>query len=122
VGCGELIPWDGHGLFAYECRCGAKIFMNEGGEMAFPVSFVRALAEQREIPHIDYYLGISNHTSETKEKLVSLLKGLGAVWSWECPECRGKITERVWWGLRLGELRLEELHPGLRTLVEGVVR
>jgi predicted RNA-binding Zn-ribbon protein involved in translation (DUF1610 family) len=118
VGCGRPIPWDGRGLFAYTCPCGANAFADEEGNVAWPLSLHMALDEGREPPHIDHYVGRSNHVSELKERAIAFLRSKGARWSWECPECREKVVERTWWLLRLGEVKAEELHPELRRLVE----
>jgi len=90
VGCGGIIPWDGKGLFAYTCPCGATLFADEEGRFAFPLSLLRAIYEHREPPHIDYYVGRSSHTSPEKEKAIQLLKALGARWSWECETCHAR--------------------------------
>jgi hypothetical protein len=93
--------------------------VDDDGRMYFPASLVRVLAEGGKAPHIDYYLGRSNHTSETKEKLIDLLRGLGSIWSWECEECRNKVVSMTREEVREGLIRLDDLHPVLRRLVEG---
>jgi hypothetical protein len=121
VGCGSTIPWDGRGLFAYTCPCGATLLIDDGGGLALPVSLVMAVAEHREIPHIDYYLGRSSHTSPEKEKAYEFLRSLGARWSWECEQCRSIIVERTIMELREGLYRFG-IHPDLKKLVEDKLR
>ena len=116
VGCGRTIPWDGKGLFAYTCPCGATLFADEDGKFAWPVSLITAISEHREPPHIDYYLGRSNYDSAEKQKAVEFLRKLGARWSWDCDECRGKIVERTLMEVREGFYHFD-LHPELKKLV-----
>jgi len=111
VGCGRKIPWDGRGLFAYTCPCGATVFVDEERHIAYPASFYYALSGHS-IPHIDYYLGISNYVSAKKEQVYQILKKLGAVWSWECPECRERFLKRKRMEVREGLIRIP-LHPEL---------
>jgi len=116
VGCGNVIPWDGKGLFAYTCRCGATLLMDEKGNLIMPASLVLAIAEGRTPAHIDYYVGKSSYTNKVKDKAIEMLKRLGAIWSWECPECRDKVVERT--ALEVKErLYPFELHPELKKLV-----
>jgi hypothetical protein len=117
VGCGSQIPWDGRGLFAYTCPCGATLFANENGKFAVPASLVRAIHEGRELPHLDYYLGKSNYVSLEKQKAYEFLRSLGAKWSWECLQCREKIVERTLMEVREGFYRFG-LHPELKNLIE----
>jgi DNA-directed RNA polymerase subunit RPC12/RpoP len=122
VGCGRPIPWDGRGLFAYTCPCGANAFADEEGNIVWPLSLHMALAEGREPPHIDHYVGRSNRVSELKERAIAFLRSKGARWSWECPECRGKVVERAAMEVLHGFVSLDGLHPELRRLVEEVAR
>jgi len=115
LGCDRDIPWDGEGLFAYTCPCGATVFYDEKG-LAVPASLVRALYEGRPLPHIDYYVGISDHMSEIKKEFIAELRRRGAVWSWECGECREKFLKRKRMEREMGLLRFG-LHPALEKEV-----
>jgi hypothetical protein len=117
VGCGKPIPWDGKGLFAYTCPCGATLFADENGKFAWPASLIKAIFEHGEPPHIDYYLGRSNYDSPEKQKAIEFLRRLGARWSWECNECRRKIVERTLMELHEGFYRFN-LHSELKKLIE----
>jgi len=121
VGCGSIIPWDGKGLFAYTCICGGTVFADDMGRMYFPASLIIDLYEGKELAHIDYYVGISNHMSREKQELIEFLKANGATWSWECPQCRGKIVKHIALQVKLKLIRFQ-LHPELKKLVEEEIR
>lgn len=89
LGCGRSIPWDGKGVFSYTCLCGGHAFRSDAGKTSFSVSVLVGTA--RDIPpHLDYVVGLSPHINKEKLDLIRQLRSLGAVWSWECPECREK--------------------------------
>lgn len=89
VGCDTNIGWDGEGVFCYTCPCGAHIFYdNENGSLAPPASLVFALKLGRPLPHLDYLVGESDHTSAIKERLISELREKGAIWMSECEQCQ----------------------------------
>ena len=117
VGCGNPIHWNGKGLFAYTCPCGATLFADRNGKLLIPSSLIKAIAENREPPHIDYYLGKSNHMSLEKLKVIEMLQRLGACWSWECEKCRNKIVERTRLIVKQG-LYPFAVHPELKKLIE----
>lgn len=97
LGCDRDIPWDGKSFFAYTCPCGATIFYDEmkwAKNMAPPVSLIMCLYEKRELPHIDYYLGKSSHWSKLKQEMYDFLRSKGAIWSWECSQCKEQIIKR----------------------------
>jgi hypothetical protein len=121
IGCGRTIPWNGKGLLAYTCPCGATLFADENGKFAWPASLIMAISEHREPPHIDYYLGRSNYVSAEKEKAYEFLKSLGSKWSWECEKCREKVVERTLMEVRKGFYRFD-LHPELKKLVMEIVK
>lgn len=95
VGCDTIIPWDGKGTFAYTCRCGATLFYEtETLKLVMPASLVFAIYWQQQLgikpetPHIDYYLGDSNHTSEIKDAVVRQLLEMGFIWMKDCEQCQ----------------------------------
>jgi hypothetical protein len=92
------------------------------------------MARGRALPHLEYLVGASEHTSPEKERVVRSLRGLGFTWLEECEQCqkdssleryrrllefhrqRAEVRRRV----ELGELspqegarELEELHRRL---------
>ena len=117
VGCGRDIGWNGEGIFCYTCPCGATLFAKKNHQFAFPASLIIALHEGRELPHIDYYLGFSNHVSEEKEEAYKFLREHGAIWSWECPQCKPRFLERKRMEIKHGFLHVK-LHPELAKIVE----
>ena len=116
VGCGSPIPWDGTGVFSYTCRCGGTIFADENHAPALPASLVIAIYEKRELPHIDYYLGISNYVSAEKQWMYEELKKHGAIWSWECEKCRERFLKLRKAQLDAGLFRFALL-PELKALL-----
>ena len=116
VGCGTIIPWDGTGTFAYTCRCGGTLFADSAGTLYPPASLVLTLAGKRELPHIDYYLGISNYVSIEKQRIYEEFRKLGAKWSWECDICKERFLKRKKMELKEG-LIVSELHPELKKLL-----
>ena len=120
LGCGSEIGWDGTGVLAYTCPCGATVFYDEGKSVSPPVSLILAFAGKRELSHIDYYLGKSDHTSLEKEKLYNLLREKGAIWSWECKGCKSRVIEKTVYEVanRLYRFRV---HPTLRELIKDAI-
>ncbi len=116
LGCGSEIGWDGKGIFAYTCPCGATVFYDEGKSISPPASLIMAFAGKRELPHIDYYLGKSDHVSPEKEELYNLLRGKGAIWSWACEECRSQVIERLVYEVANGLYHFR-VHPTLKELI-----
>jgi len=118
LGCGGEIGWDGKGAFAYTCPCGATIFYDEEIDSYYiPISLTRLMVLGGEPPHIDYYLGKSAHTGPEKEMFYELLRDLGAIWSWRCPQCRERVVRTTALEVEEGFYRYE-LHPQLKALVE----
>lgn len=116
LGCDREIPWNGTGLFAYTCPCGATIFYDEKKGICPPASLVLGLYEHRELPHIDYYLGKSNFWSKEKQEMCDFLRGKGAIWSWECDQCKERVIERSKMEKQEGFYPLE-FHKDLEQLV-----
>ena len=131
LGCGSDIGALGDTVvLSYTCPCGATIFyepplhfqtgslfVKEGVKILIPISLPRSIVEKRDLPHLDYYLGKSAHTNEDKERFIEILRGLGAVWSWECQECSGHVAQKTRMELGRGVYRFP-LHPELAKLVE----
>lgn len=89
VGCGSPIPWDGHGIFSYTCRCGGRIFINdESGIPAVPLTVLRGMAAGFPMPHLDDLVGNSEYTSSEKEGMISELRSRGSIWMEECEQCQ----------------------------------
>ena len=93
IGCDRDIGWDGKGTFCYTCGCGATVFVGDQG-LALPASLV--MAREKNLGHIDYYVGVSAHNSEQKGDFIRLLRARGLTWSWECAECREKRCPFRW--------------------------
>jgi len=121
LGCNGTIPWDGKGTLCYTCPCGATIFYDENsGAPMIPTSLVIALQGDtlsRNMSHLDYYLGKSAFWSREKEEVCNFLRRKGAVWSWECPQCRDRTIQRARMEKEEGLYRFEH-HPDLQKLVE----
>jgi DNA-directed RNA polymerase subunit RPC12/RpoP/uncharacterized protein YlaI len=117
VGCGREIKWDGKGVFAYTCPCGARVFYDEKVGFIFPASFFMSLLKGVEFPHIDYYLGKSAYWDDVKQQIYKFLRDKGAVWSWECDECKKKVIEQTKIEIKEG-LYPFEIHPELKSLLE----
>jgi hypothetical protein len=96
IGCDSEIPWDGKGLFAYTCPCGATVLYDADTMTvtALPASLIMAIHEKRSVPHIDYYVGSSNHTSDIKEKFIKELLDHGFIWMKDCRQCQEDGTYR----------------------------
>lgn len=95
VGCDGVIPWDGKGAFAYTCPCGASLFYDEEtlapvmpASLIFAIDRLRRMGIRPEGPHIDYYLGDSNLTSEIKEAVTEQLLEMGFIWMKDCKQCQ----------------------------------
>ncbi len=62
--------------------------------LAMPASLVAAIQTLRctgvkpEFPHIDYYLGESNHTSDVKVVVAKVLMEIGFTWMEDCEQCQ----------------------------------
>ena len=48
-----------------------------------PASYVSA----KQPPHLDYLIGTSAYTSLLKENIILALRGQGAIWMKDCPQC-----------------------------------
>jgi len=118
LGCNREISWDGRGIFAYTCPCGARVFYDETNpkQIYYPVSLAISLLRGHPLPHIDYYLGKSSFWSHLKQQFYEFLRSKGAIWSWECPECRKRIVERTAMEKAEGFYPFE-IHPELRKLM-----
>lgn len=91
VGCGRAITKSKPGqLLVISCGCGASapILHSEDGRWAPPLSLVRATGIT--LPHIEYYLGFSDHQSPLKTKVTQMLRALGSISYKECSDadCR----------------------------------
>jgi len=91
VGCGEYVCQAEPGaVLAIACMCGAGAPILEGeGICAPPLALVRMVSRGRQAspPHLEYFLGYSDHESEAKTAVLQVLRRLGAI---SQAECRGK--------------------------------
>lgn len=115
VGCGSRISWNGKGVFAYTCPCGATLFADEKG-ISLPASLIIFLKEGKKLPHLDYYLGISNYVSVEKQRAYEELQKLGCTWSWNCPKCKERFLKLKRAQVKEGMIRFE-VHPELKALL-----
>lgn len=95
VGCDGTIPWDGKGTLCYTCPCGATLFYEaETLKPLMPASLIRAIYYLQQLgikpegPHLDYYLGDSNYTSEFKDSITKQLLEIGFIWMEDCEQCK----------------------------------
>lgn len=98
LGCGGNVCYMKPGqAMAIACRCGAgaPILYSDTGSVAPPASLV-FLSQAKVPPHIEYYLGYSDHESEAKDVVIDLLVRQGATWQRDCPEeeCQRAIERR----------------------------
>lgn len=119
VGCGRIIPWNGRGVFAYTCPCGARLFAGPKG-YSLPASLIFGVPNGKELPHIDYYLGISDFVSAEKTKALEELKKAGCIWSWDCPKCKDE-TLFLRWNERRNKLIHFAVHPELKKVIDVYV-
>ena len=121
LGCGSAIPWDGEGLSAYACPCGATLFYEDGNNaLAPPVSLLKSIGgggPMSKPMHLDYYLGISKFESDLRTKIIGELRSRGSVWSWECGECREHFL-RLKRAQRKASFLRFDLHPELEALLK----
>lgn len=95
IGCNKTIPWDGRGTLCYTCLCGATLFYEvETLKPVMPASLIDAINTLQELgvkpesPHIDYYLGESNHTSGIRDLFIKVLLEMGFIWMEDCEQCQ----------------------------------
>ena len=91
VGCGCAVAASKPGqVLAISCVCGANapILHTKEGKWAPPCSLV--LSTGIVLPHLEYYLGFSNHESPIKTEVIRMLRAMGSISYTECPEvhCR----------------------------------
>ena len=65
--------------------------------LVFAIHNLRQLGTRPESPHIDYYLGDSNHTSEIKDAVTKQLLVIGFIWMKNCEQCQkdGTLARRL---------------------------
>jgi len=89
VGCGCAVASSKPGqVLAIACICGANapILHTKDGQWAPPFSLVRATGIM--MPHLEYYLGFSDHQSPTKTEVTRMLRALGSISYTECTDTR----------------------------------
>ena len=63
-------------------------------KLVMPASLISAIHKARttgvrpKTPHIGYYLGESNHTSEIKDSVTKQLLEIGFIWMEDCEQCK----------------------------------
>ena len=90
VGCGQVVTRTRPGrVLAIACRCGANgpILHTEDGGVFSPFSLMVATGN-RPVPHLEYYLGFSDHQSDLKTEITRQLRALGAISYTECSDAR----------------------------------
>jgi hypothetical protein len=123
VGCGLKREWSGRGVLAITCICRATFFMEETENKLMPPAsfYMRVMLAGRKytdsIPHIDYYVGISNHHSNMKDEIVLMLKQKGSKWSWNCDRCKDEVIKHIKWEMERCYIRFE-LNSELAKLVQ----
>lgn len=127
VGCGNFAgEWELGRIYALTCACGATMFAEEDNTLAPPASFVIGLNEDRDLAHIDYYLGLSNHNSSEKDAVYRTLRSRGSIWSWQCEECVKNFLDRIkfqkesmhMWQEYSSGMPFYELHPEIIKRIE----
>lgn len=106
VGCGRFVAWSEPGkILAIACSCGAMapILVPEGADVLdlgwfTPFSLLKASHFGGPIPHLEYYLGFSDHESALKTEVTRMLRALGSISYAECPD--EKCRESFEWGKR----------------------
>lgn len=116
VGCGNKFQTEA-GMLCYTCPCGATILMLNNN-LAPPASLITGIVEGKELPHLDYYLGLSKHSTPAKEQLIKELRQLGCVWSWECPTCRERFLKRHKMLIDEGLQKTDWMRPDLVTIIK----
>lgn len=90
VGCGRAVAKSRPGqVLAIACACGANapiLHSEDGGWWCPPASLVMATGAN--LPHLEYYLGFSEHESTMKTEVTRLLRALGAISYTECVDTR----------------------------------
>ena len=91
VGCGNpVISIEPGAMIAISCYCGALApILFRGLDLPMiPSSLVFLIYEKREPPHLEYYLGYSDHKSGMKEQMAQELKVLGCTSQEGCEKDR----------------------------------
>ncbi len=94
VGCGEPVAQVHPGqALAIACRCGANapILYAKDGSWATPFSLIQATGVKPP-PHLEYYLGFSEHQSTLKTEVTRMLRALGSI---SCTECSGESCRQA---------------------------
>ncbi|KKL20360.1 hypothetical protein LCGC14_2456260, partial [marine sediment metagenome] len=92
LGCGQPVAQIHPGqTLAIACRCGANapILHAKDGSWATPFSLIQATGVKPP-PHLEYYLGFSEHQSTLKTEVIRMLRALGSISYTECSDesCR----------------------------------
>lgn len=98
IGCGAAVCDMERGqtmaISCGTCGAGSPVLVSEDRTfIAPPASLVLALngpASGKELPHLEYYLGYSDHESDLKAQIKANLEALGSSTQKDCPreECR----------------------------------
>lgn len=108
IGCGRVV-WRGvpSKELALSCACGAlaPVISWSDGSTSWPSSISYIHLRGGKIPHLEYYLGFTDHQSPEKVYAIVLLASLGSTSYRQCKDngCRDKaelLRERVFRNLK----------------------
>lgn len=124
LGCGRHVCRAREGAtLAISCACGAMapvLLGKDGALQGLPASLVHllrsyVLQDNEARPHLEYYLGFSDHHSPEKERMETVLRALGCIPQGECPDpkCRQSYrrTLEEWNHLMARQARLNGPKP-----------
>ncbi len=88
VGCGRAVCEAEEGqVLAISCICGAGAPILQGTRLSSfwrPASLGSIIRQPARLPHLEYYLGYSDHVSEMKSEMVAQLREAGSTSQEEC--------------------------------------
>lgn len=96
AGCGQVVCQTAPGeLLAVSCRCGALApVLYHGGGVHPPFSLISALLNSQAPPHVEYYLGYSDHMDPLRCRVETLLRAIGATSQANCKDQRCREAYR----------------------------
>ncbi len=100
LGCGRVVcrarPGDTLAISCGGCDASAPILVGGDGHNWFPASFMPGILNTGDPnrPHLEYWLGYSDHASAEKDAVVDLLRKSGITSQEECRKSRCQETFR----------------------------
>lgn len=89
LGCGGIVARINRpvalAISCGHCRAYSPILQDDAGHLLMPASLTRGLPFSAPA-HLEYYLGYSDHTSPTKQRMIEALVGLGHRSQQSCEE------------------------------------